>query len=215
MHIKVEKKLNELRQSYNLIQDQIDIDSFDLSDDYKKINLAYYCIVGQIVESIDALIKNGRFVCVAALTRTMLELHIKSFYVEFIEKSKNTNVTDLIEGVKPFPDFAKMAKTLDAFQTEDGKNFGETFGQFTQKHLGSYSKLSLFTHGKGELIKAYFDKPKTGFSTDTKVELLQNINFYYTTLSLLLFHVQGKQEIVQQILLHIMQSEDFQNEISA
>ncbi|AYA03987.1 hypothetical protein BEN74_15050 [Acinetobacter sp. WCHAc010034] len=215
MHIKVEKKLNELRQSYNFIQNQIDIDSFDLSDDYKKINLAYYCIVGQIVESIDALIKNGRFVCVAALTRTMLELYIKSFYVEFIEKSTNTNVSDLIEGVKPFPDFAKMAKTLDAFQTEDSKNFGETFGQFTQKHLGSYSKLSLFTHGKGELIKAYFNKPKTGFSTDTKVELLQNINFYYTTLSLLLFHVQGNQKVVQQILLHIIQSEDFQNEISA
>lgn len=218
MHPKIAKKLEELDQRFKLIQSYIDIDKFDLSDDYKKINLAYYCIVGQLVESTGSLIVAGRFISTAALARTILELHIKSFYLEFIEKPRNSKVSDFIDETIKFPIFVNMAKILDDFKNEDGRDFGGTFGQFTKRQLGSYNKLSLFTHGKGELLKVYFDKPRTGFSTETKVELLQNIIFYYSTLSLLLFHVQGMEDAMIALLLDIVESEDYkkemQNEVS-
>lgn len=213
MHSEIEKKLKELYQRYHLIQSFIDMNKLKLDDDYKKINFAYYCIVGQTVESLGILLEQGYFTSVAALTRTILELHIKSFYLEFIEKPKQSDISDFLSEKINFPIFFEMAKSLDAFKTEDGKNFGGTFGQFTKKQLGSYNKLSLFTHGKGELLQAYFDNPRFGFSVQTKVELLQNINFYYSTLSLLLFYVQDMDDAVNILLADIMASEDYKNEM--
>lgn len=213
MHPKIAKRIKELRERFMLVQRFINIDKVDVSDDYKKINYAYFKIVDQLMRSSDLSLEKGYFVSAVALTRTILELHIKSFYIEFIEKPKKSDILDFLQEKEKFPTFVKMAAELDAYKAEDGNNFGGTFGQFTKVQLGSYNKFSLFTHGKGDLLKFFFDKPFVGFSTDTKVELLQNITYYYSTLSLLFFHVQGMEKAIIALLSAIIESEDYQNEM--
>ena len=173
------------------VNEMIDHKNPNFEDDYCKIVYIYYRIFCQNYRSFDMLIKDKQISPAIVLLRTMLELHIKSHFLFFIERGQSS-VSDFLDGKKPFPNFFKMAEALENYQDESGKGFEGSFDQFTKKNLASYEKFSWFSHGKGDYLKAFFMQGKMIFTQENITELLLTAKGLFETLSLLLFFSQNK-----------------------
>ncbi len=65
-----------------------------------------------------------------------------------------------------FPSFFEMVKDLEKHTNISGVKFDGVFKQFTKSELASYEKFSLFSHGKGEYLKAIFEHKKLIYNTN-------------------------------------------------
>ncbi|GGB55231.1 hypothetical protein GCM10011502_30240 [Oceanisphaera marina] len=128
------------------------------------------------------------------LVRTMLEIYVKSYYLEFIAKERGDNVIDYIEENKDFPSFFQMTKELEEVKSPKGDSFEGVFSQFTKNYLASYEKFSLFSHGKGAFLKAYYEHEKMSYNTEQITDVLYTVKGMFSTIAMLFFIIQGMHE---------------------
>ena len=150
--------------------------NFTTKDEYKRLNNTYYNLIAMHYESFLMQIEYNKFSSAIVLSRTILEIFIKSFYCGFIEKEKNIEVEYILSEKYKCPDFFTMLKELDEYKDKSGAGFNGFFTQFSKQYLGTYEKLSLFTHGKGEYIRAFYKHDKLSF---TNKQIYEVLNIFY------------------------------------
>ena len=190
----IEVILNDIDVLYGLVHGLINESELDLSNEYKKINHTYFRMFCCHFESFFILIKSDHFSSAILLLRTMLELYVKSYYFEFIEKDKGSRVIDFLNGAKDFPSFFKMTQELEKCKNSQNDSFEGAFKQFTKNELASYEKFSLFSHGRGEILKAFYEYNRLSYTTEQITDVLLTSKGLFETLSLLLFFVQNQQQ---------------------
>lgn len=94
--------LKEIDEIFAFIHSLLDESKVELGDQYKRINYTYFKMFCHHFESLCVLTINNHFSSVILLMRTMLELFVKSFYFEFIEKNKGVAVEDFLVEKKNF-----------------------------------------------------------------------------------------------------------------
>lgn len=194
MNKEIELLVREMEREYGLFYDLLNPHEVDISDEYKKINWAYFRIFSTHYEAINHLIYSGGYLSSGiVLVRTMLEIYVKSYYLEFIAKERGDDVLEYINEQKQFPSFFQMTKELDEVKNPRGDGLNGVFLQFTKKYLASYEKFSLFSHGKGEFLKAYYENEKMSYTTERITEVLYMIRGMFSTIGMLLFFTQGMQ----------------------
>ncbi|MCT8947858.1 hypothetical protein [Pseudomonas iridis] len=200
---KTEAILKDIDELFVFIHDLIDEQKLNLDDQYKRINYTYFKMFCCHFESIYILTTNNHFSSAILLMRTVLELFVKSFYFEFIEKEKDSCVEDFLDGKKDFPNFFLMTKALEEYTHVSFGDFKESFKQFTKSGLASYEKFSLFSHGRGETLKAFYKNNKISYTTEQVSDVLLTAKGLLEQLSLLLFFTQNKPNDVGLLLKKI------------
>lgn len=194
MNKEIEELVKRMENEYGIFHDLLGSHEMDLSDDYKKINWAYFRVFATHYEAINHLIYSGGYLSSGiVLVRTMLEIYVKSYYLEFIAKENVDSAIDYINDDNKFPSFFQMASNLEKVKNQKGDSFDGVFSQFTKKHLASYEKFSLFSHGKGDLLKAYYEHEKMSYTTEQITDVLYTVKGMFSTLAMLLFFTQGMQ----------------------
>ena len=202
----IDTLLEIMDKDFVLVHKILDKKNLTLDDDYDKINYTYYMMFCSHYESFFILIQNNHFSSAILLLRTMLELYVKSYYLEFIEKKKNTSILDWLDNKTKFISFIKMVENLESHTDVSGAKFDGVFKQFTKSKLASYEKFSLFSHGKGEYLKATFEHKKLIYNTNDITDVLKTAKGLFQTLSLLLMYVQGFNDEVK-LLVNTYQEE--------
>lgn len=177
-------------------------------DQYQRVNKIWYMLFDEHYEVFLKLIKDNHISSAFVLGRTLLELYARSFYMEFIEKPKQTEVKLYLGDDFKIKQFAQMCNELDAYEHEDFGSFKKHFQQYKQTGLATYSKLSFFSHGRGYVIKQFFKNPKIDFGFMTIAESLNIMHGMYIMLSMLLLFVQNKPEHIPLINLHFQNFQD-------
>lgn len=195
MSKEIECLVRKMAHEYGVFHDLLKSHEVDLSDEYKKINWAYFRIFSTHYEAINHLIYSGGYHSSGiVLVRTMLEIYVKSYYLEFIAKEQGDDVKEYINEQKQFPSFFQMTKELEEVRNPKGDSFNGVFSQFTKKYLASYEKFSLFSHGKGEFLKAYYEHEKMSYTTEQITDVLNTVKGMFSTIGMLLFFTQGMQK---------------------
>lgn len=202
----IDSLIETMDNDFDLVNKILNNKKLNLNDDYDKINYTYYSMFCTHYDSFLLLIQNKLFSSAILLLRTMLELYVKSYYLEFIEKEKKTSILDFLNGKKDFPNFFNMAKKLEEHANVSGAKFDGVFKQFTKSELASYEKFSLFSHGKGEYLKATFEHQKISYTSQQITDVLKTAKGLFETLSTLLMYVQGFNDEVK-ILVNTYQEE--------
>ncbi len=204
----MENLLKVMDENFSLIHNILNNKELNLNDDYNKINYTYYRMFCTHYESFFILIQKNHFGSAILLLRTMLELYVKSYYLEFIERKNNTNILDLLEDKKKFPNFFEMIKKLEEHTDISGAEFDGVFKQFTKSELATYEKFSLFSHGKGEYLKATFENQKINFTSQQINDVLKTVKGLFDTLSLLLMYIQGFNDEIKLLIEHLKKTTD-------
>jgi len=178
------------------------------NDQYKRVNMVWYMLFDKHYYVFLKLIKDKNISSAFVLGRTLLELYARSFYMEFIEKAKGTDVKLYLGDEFKIKKFAQMCNDLDAYEHEDFGTFKQHFQQYKQTGLATYSLLSYFSHGRGYVIKQFFKKPEADFAFITVAESLNIMHGMYLMLSMLLLYVQNKPEHIPLINLHFQNFQD-------
>lgn len=189
---KIDAILEEIDELFTFVHKLIDEKEFNLDEQYKKINYVYFNLFCSHFESLFILTINNHFTSAILLMRTMLELFVKSFYFEFIEREKKARVDDFIDGKRELPSFFKMTKELDEYKHDSYGDFKDFFKQFTKSGLASYEKFSLFSHGRGELLRTFYNHNTISYTTEQVSDVLLTAKGLFEQLSLLLFFTQRK-----------------------
>lgn len=189
---KIDAILKDIDDVFGFAHNLINESELDLSDQYRKINHTYYKMFCCHFESLLILTTNNHFSSGILLMRTMLELFVKSYYFEFIEKARNSSVESFLSGEKDFPNFFNMTKALEEYEHDSYGNFKESFKQFTKSGLANYEKFSLFSHGKGEVLKGFYQHQKISYSAEHISDVLLTAKGLFEQLSLLLLFTQNK-----------------------
>lgn len=191
MNEKLDELIQTIDKNFVLIHKILDAKTLSLDNDYTKINHTYYTMFCSHYESFFILINSNYFSSAILLLRTMLELYVKSFYLEFIEKEKNTKILDFLDNKKQFLNFFDTVNKLEQHIDKSGAKFNSGFQQFTKSELASYEKFSLFSHGKGEYLKASFMHNKLSYTSQQILDVVTTAKGLFETLSLLLLYVQN------------------------
>lgn len=202
----IDTLLDMMDKDFDLVHEILDKKKLTLDDEYNKTNHTYYIMFCYHYESFHILIQNNYFSSAILLMRTMLELYVKSYYLEFIEKEKQTSILDFLDDKKDFPSFFNMTQKLEEHTDVSGAKFDGVFKQFTKSGLASYEKFSLFSHGKGEYLKATFEHKKITPTNQQVTDILKTAKGLFRTLSLLLMYVQGFNDEVK-LLVNRFQEE--------
>ncbi|EII3729118.1 hypothetical protein LG468_003963, partial [Vibrio cholerae] len=135
--------------------------------------------------------------------RTMLELFVKSYYLEFIAKVNNDDVNSYIEDDNKFPNFFQMTQKLEEVRNERNCGFDGTFKQFTKNYLKSYEIYTLFSHGKGELLRAFYESEQMGYTPEQVSDVLLTIKGMFASIAMLYFYVQGNDRELQEFIIKV------------
>ena len=189
---KIDIILDDINEIFSFIRDLIQRSELDLENEYRRINYTYHKMFCCHLESLFILTKNYHFSSAILLMRTMLEFFVKSFYFEFIEKEKGSSVEAFLNGEKDFPSFFAMTKALEEYDHESYGNFKGSFKQFTKSGLASYEKFSLFSHGRGEVLRGFYQYQKISYTTEQISDVLLTAKGLLEQLSLLLFFTQNR-----------------------
>ncbi len=193
--------LNEIEEAFVLVHEYIDTKGIDLDSEYKKINHVYFRLFCSHLESLFILVKSNHYSSAILLLRTMLELYVKSYYVEFIVKNRGGSVDDLLCGKAKYPSFFKMVEQLESYIQAHGKEFGGAFSQFTKRNMASYEKFSFFSHGTGPILQAFYTHDNITYTTKQISDVLKTAKGLFITLSMLLFVVQNKKDMFSTLLM--------------
>lgn len=192
MSTSVEQKMNEIYEDFCFIHDLLEEAKVNPTTDYEKINLTYFQIFCTHYESFFILLRSNHLSSGILLMRSMLELYVKSYYLEFIAKNKNEEVMDYLDGKIKYPSFFAMVEELGEFKSTSGDTFDNFFSQFTKSQLASYEKFSFFSHGSGEYIKFFYKHGKVNFSREQISDVIETAKGIFLTFAMLLFAVQEK-----------------------
>lgn len=197
---KIDPILEEIDEIFAFVHNLINEEEFNLEDPYKRINYTYFKLFSCHLESLWILTEKNHFSSAILLMRTMLELFVKSFYFQFIENEKGSIVEDFITEKRDFPSFFKMTKELEEYNHESYGDFKGSFIQFTKNGLASYEKYSLFSHGRGEVLRAFYIRNEISYTTEQVSDVLLSAKGLFEQLSLLLFFTQKKNKEVGLLL---------------
>jgi len=197
---KVELILVEIDELFEFVHNLISEKELILDDQYKKINHTYFNLFSTHFESMLILIQNGHFSSAILLMRAMLEIFVKSFYFEFIEKTRGGTVEGLISKEKDFPNFFLMVKALEEYKHDSYGEFKGFFIQFTKSGLASYEKYSLFSHGRGEVLRAFYNNDRISYTDEQISDVVLSAKGLYEQLSLLLFFTQQRNDEIGRLL---------------
>lgn len=175
---KLIKNMNKSFEDIYLYFEKID---FKTDDEYKRLNNTYYKLVAMHYDSFLIQLHYNKFSSAIVLSRTILEVSIKSFYCEFIEKAKNRKIKNILSQEYKF---SEMLEQLDEYKDKSGVGFNSFFKQFSQKGLVTYQSLSLFTHGKGEYIKAFYEHGSLSFTSQQIYEISNMMYKLFLNLSI-------------------------------
>lgn len=202
----INNTLCDIYELFIFIHDLFDEPGLNLEDQYKRMNYTYFKMFCCHFESFFILTIENHFSSAILLMRTMLELFVKSYYFEFIEKEKGSCVEDFLDGKKDFPSFFTMTKALEQYKHDSFGDFRESFNQLTKKNLASYEKFSLFSHGKGEVLKGFYKHKDISYTTEQISDVLLTAKALFEQLSLLLFFTQNKTHEARLLLKKIKQT---------
>lgn len=183
-----EQLINNMNESFSDIYHYFEEIDFKTNDEYKKLNSTYYKLVAMHYQSFLILLHNNSFSSAIVLSRTILEVAVKSFYCELIEKQKNKKVENIFSQEYKF---FEMLEQLDKYKDKSGAEFNGFFIQFSKKDLATYEKLSLFTHAKGEYIKAFYKHDGLTFTSKHIYEISNLIYKLFLSLSIFRLLVYG------------------------
>ncbi|WP_058776515.1 hypothetical protein [Pantoea dispersa] len=186
--------LIQMGKTFSFVHDCTYNIKVDLKNDFQKLNKTYFDIFCSYYYSFSSLVSSGHYSPAIVILRSMLEIHIKAVYVEFVEKPKGTEVSDILKGAVKFPSFYQMADTLDKYMMQSTPEAEGAYMQFTKKNLAQYNKFSYFVHGSGEFIEQMFHNGKFGFSHESINDILCSAKGLFETFSLFYFGVQGQME---------------------
>lgn len=161
---------------------------FKTDDEYKRLNNTYYKLVAMHYGSFLIQLHYNKFSSAIVLSRTILEVSIKSFYCEFIEKAKNRKIKNILSQEYKF---SEMLEQLDEYKDKSSAGFNGFFSQFSKKSLATYQKLSLFTHGKGEYLEAFYEHGSLSFTSKQIYEILNMMYKLFLNLSIFRLFVYG------------------------
>ncbi|WP_188056888.1 hypothetical protein [Pseudomonas syringae] len=202
----IQNILNDIDEMLNFVNTLIDEKELKLNEPYKKIIYTYFRLFCTHIESLLILIHHNHLSSAILLLRAMLELFVKSFYFEFIEKKKGSSVEDFVSGKKDFPNFFMMTKSLEEYEHDSYGCFKGSFTQFTKNYLASYENFSFFSHGRGELLRAFYNNNAISYTAEQTSDVLMTAKGLFEQLSLLLFFTQGEADKVG-ITLKIIQKQ--------
>ncbi|MUJ39650.1 hypothetical protein [Aliivibrio fischeri] len=200
MNYKIDDIVIEMHCEMNLFHELRQGHSLDVSDEYKKINNAYFRLFASSYEAMLYLQNTGHLTPSIILVRTMLELYMKSYYLEFIAKPNNDDVIGYIESDNKYPKFFEMAKKLEGVKNKNGIGFDGVFEQFTKGYLKSYEIYSQFSHGKGELLRGFYENQTISYTPEQITDVLLTVKGLFATLAMLFFHVQGQEKCLQEFM---------------
>lgn len=193
--VNFQRMMREIGKTRNVLKPKLLAACLITPDDqYQRVNMIWYMLFDEHYEVFLKLIKDHNISSAFVLGRTLLELYARSFYMEFIEKSKHTEVKHYLGDDFKIKQFAQMCNELDDFEHEDFGTFKKHFEQYKQTGLATYSKLSFFSHGRGYVIKQFYKNPKVNFGFLTVAEALNIMHNMYLMLSMLLLFVQKESE---------------------
>ena len=192
--------MNEIDEDFCFIHELLEEAKVDPKKDYAKINLTYFQMFCTHYESFYILLRSNHFSSGILLMRSMLELYVKSYYLEFIAKKKNEEVMDYLDGKIKYPSFFVMVKELGEFESASGDSFEDFFSQFTKSQLASYEKFSFFSHGNGEFVKAFYKHGKVSFTSEQMSDVIETAKGMFRTFAMLLFVVQEKNDQLGKVL---------------
>lgn len=161
---------------------------FKTDDEYKRLNNTYYKLVAMHYGSFLIQFHYNKFSSAIVLSRTILEVSIKSFYCEFIEKAKNRKIKNILSQEYKF---SEMLEQLDEYKDKSSAGFNGFFSQFSKKSLATYQQLSLFTHGKGEYLEAFYEHGSLSFTSKQIYEILNMMYKLFLNLSIFRLFVYG------------------------
>lgn len=188
----INKAFSEAAENYDFIANLIDLNPPESDSDYININRAYFRMCTNFNQSLMMLIGDGKPYPAIVILRSMLEIFTKALYIEYVEKSKGTDILPMISGEKSFPNFANMSKELDKFLSGHSNGPDNFFKQFTKRGLGQYEKFSLFTHGRGDYILALMKSTYAPLHLDDVRDLILTAKGMYEVFALFYFGVQGE-----------------------
>lgn len=186
--LEIEKLIKNMNESFEDIHQYFEKIDFKTEDEYKKLNNTYYKLIAMHYESFLMQLYNNKFSSAIVLSRTILEVSIKSFYCEFIEKAKNRKIKNILSQEYKF---SEMLEQLDEYKDKSSVGFNGFFKQFSQKGLATYQKLSLFTHGKGEYIEAFYKHGSLSFTSKQIYEISNMMYKLFLNLSIFRLFVYG------------------------
>ncbi len=192
--------LNEMEEAFILVHEYLDREDINLDNEYKKINHVYFRLFCSHFESLFILANSNHYSSAILLLRTMLELYVKSYYVEFILKNKGVRIAELLDGKIKYPSFFKMVEQLEVYFQGHGEEFGGNFSQFTKKNMASYEKFSYFVHGTGPILQAFYIHDKITYTTKQITDVLKTAKGLFVTLSMLLLSVHEKNDMLANLL---------------
>ncbi|MGH2278583.1 hypothetical protein ACRCD7_05510 [Aliarcobacter sp. ERUVET-7] len=182
---KLIKNMNKSFEDIYLYFEKID---FKTDDEYKRLNNTYYKLVAMHYGSFLIQLHYNKFSSAIVLSRTILEVSIKSFYCEFIEKAKNRKIKNILSQEYKF---SEMLEQLDEYKDKSSAGFNGFFSQFSKKSLATYQQLSLFTHGKGEYLEAFYEHGSLSFTSKQIYEILNMMYKLFLNLSIFRLFVYG------------------------
>ncbi|MDX5976346.1 DUF6988 family protein [Vreelandella alkaliphila] len=200
MSTSLEQQMNEINEDFCFIHDLLEEAKVNPTTDYEKVNLTYFQMFSTHYESFYILLRSNHFSSGILLMRSMLELYVKSFYLEFIAKNKSEEVMDYLDVKIKYPSFFAMVKELGEFESTSGDTFDNFFSQLTKSQLASYEKFSFFSHGSGEYVKAFYKNGKISFTSEQISDVIETAKGMFLTFAMLLFAVQGKNDQLGKVL---------------
>lgn len=162
--------------------------NFETIEGYKKLNFIYFNLIAEFFESFLLSMQNKFNAPAFSLTRTIIEGSLKSFYIQLIEKENETKIEELISEKYKFPNLYKMAEKLTKYEHKNFGKFGDYFMQFTKNELGTYEKLSYYSHLSGKIIENSFKNNRVAFSYENlySITITNYHSFLFTYANLLL-----------------------------
>lgn len=200
LYLKLDEKM-ELYKSMNSYIDKVLSDNkerIDIHGSYKRINSIYFRLFQDHCDSVFDLFRIKKDFSAMVLGRTLLEVYVKSFYFEFILKSKPGGVLDYLakDNKNKFPPFHVITDELGKYSCEKAGDFKGHFEQFTKVGLGLYSKFSSLSHANGEFIDLMYKSEKLIQKAHPGMilEVISLIIDMYEAMFFLFLKVQGWRE---------------------
>ena len=193
----IEKNLTKAKEDLDFIFQLLKMNESRSQEEYLKINRTYFKIFCRHYDSFLYLFSCKQVSSATVLLRTMLELYVKAYYLEFVAKQNGDSCIGYINEEKKYPSFFQMSKSLEEVTKDEDFVFKGAFMQFAKSQLATYEKLSFFTHGTGVLFRSFYENDDATFTTEQTSDLLETGKGMFEVFSMLFFHVQDKQEALK------------------
>lgn len=199
------RELDKTQNEVNKISASVQIDE---DDQYQRINRAYFQLFQTHYLSFKLLMKEDHFSSAVVVARTMLEIYVRCFYLEFIEQPKGTDVEMLITQPKDFASFFQMSTALDNFEDPDNGDFHKHFKQFTKQCKALYEKYSTFTHGRGELLNVLFKGKQPVCAYEDIESILLTLNGMLQVFAMQFLHMNANEALKKRLLDRMLKTEE-------